>query len=403
MKPSHSLLLLVVVVSSLLIVNSIFAQKPGSCTPSACGKYIEGNSCQCDVLSLDPKYNDYCSNIQTVCPDVYAQAKGTVSQQIGPTPSGSCQGYCDKQVPSGCWCDSQCSTYGDCCSDYLSTCAGETTKKETIFPGAGKAELTVGKKASIYSGPVGVELYAVTLEKVSFDTATIKVENHVQNSEETLLVNVKANSIIAGLDVYVQSISSNGATLWIGAEFAPDQVITNKPNLYVSSFKVNANYEGIPDKKLKLVKKTGIYGTKKGWKDVIAIGPIGISGTKVDVYYEVDNEGKIQHTDEKYSYYQQIKSLDLSFIISTSEYPVYASFFTKLQKLSPFGWDTIETKEVEFLTDKDNTHTFQLNMGHLLIGDNKLRLVIDTTNKINEPNENDNVYEFEIPLKKAVW
>lgn len=37
--------------------------------------------------------------------------------------SGSCKGICGKQASSGCWCDSKCTSLGDCCSDFTKTCA----------------------------------------------------------------------------------------------------------------------------------------------------------------------------------------------------------------------------------------------------------------------------------------
>lgn len=37
-------------------------------------------------------------------------------------PVDSCMGVCGGQARGGCWCDAECSTYGDCCSDYEPTC-----------------------------------------------------------------------------------------------------------------------------------------------------------------------------------------------------------------------------------------------------------------------------------------
>lgn len=34
----------------------------------------------------------------------------------------SCQNACGAQAPSGCWCDTACTGYGDCCSDYQTYC-----------------------------------------------------------------------------------------------------------------------------------------------------------------------------------------------------------------------------------------------------------------------------------------
>mmetsp|Transcript_4080 Transcript_4080/g.14607 ORF Transcript_4080/g.14607 Transcript_4080/m.14607 type:complete len:278 (+) Transcript_4080:150-983(+) len=35
----------------------------------------------------------------------------------------SCRCFCSKQAPAECWCDSLCSSYGDCCADYTSVCS----------------------------------------------------------------------------------------------------------------------------------------------------------------------------------------------------------------------------------------------------------------------------------------
>ena len=31
---------------------------------------------------------------------------------------------CGRQAPGGCWCDSTCSDYGDCCADFAPVCGG---------------------------------------------------------------------------------------------------------------------------------------------------------------------------------------------------------------------------------------------------------------------------------------
>lgn len=40
----------------------------------------------------------------------------------GGGPAGSCAGHCGEQAPDGCWCDSSCVTYGDCCEDACDSC-----------------------------------------------------------------------------------------------------------------------------------------------------------------------------------------------------------------------------------------------------------------------------------------
>ena len=42
----------------------------------------------------------------------------------GPPPPdpNSCEGHCGGQAPGGCWCDDQCSFFGDCCADKTTVC-----------------------------------------------------------------------------------------------------------------------------------------------------------------------------------------------------------------------------------------------------------------------------------------
>lgn len=146
MRSYHILFISIIAISSLLLFsNLIAAQKPGSCQEQVCGKYNQLTSCQCDTASLDPKYDDYCEDIQTVCPDVYAEAKATGPQPIGPTSSGSCKNeatggkYCGptgSKSPSGCYCDAACEKQNpiDCCPDYYSICKDATSGGKLAAP-----------------------------------------------------------------------------------------------------------------------------------------------------------------------------------------------------------------------------------------------------------------------------
>ena len=40
----------------------------------------------------------------------------------GASDPNSCVGNCGSQAPGGCWCDSQCTSFGDCCSDKIAVC-----------------------------------------------------------------------------------------------------------------------------------------------------------------------------------------------------------------------------------------------------------------------------------------
>jgi len=48
--------------------------------------------------------------------------------------AGSCQGYCNKKSPAGCWCDAACVSSGDCCPDYKSVCAVQSNVTTTTIP-----------------------------------------------------------------------------------------------------------------------------------------------------------------------------------------------------------------------------------------------------------------------------
>lgn len=47
---------------------------------------------------------------------------GTTEPPPPPPPTGYCSGYCGYRSPTGCYCDTACSQYGDCCPDVCTTC-----------------------------------------------------------------------------------------------------------------------------------------------------------------------------------------------------------------------------------------------------------------------------------------
>jgi hypothetical protein len=67
-------------------------------------------------------------------------AGGTSSGGVGGA-SASCVGHCGTKAPSGCWCDSGCTGYGDCCADKASACgtsgSGGTSSGGTSGGGTG--------------------------------------------------------------------------------------------------------------------------------------------------------------------------------------------------------------------------------------------------------------------------
>ncbi len=82
----------------------------GACTPypSACYA-VQQPVCGCDGVT----YSNACA----------ASASGQSVQSDGECPpeAGSCEGSCGGQG-DGCWCDSLCENYGDCCGDYEAAC-----------------------------------------------------------------------------------------------------------------------------------------------------------------------------------------------------------------------------------------------------------------------------------------
>jgi hypothetical protein len=64
---------------------------------------------------------DFCiEDITAILDDTPVGDPGECSS--GGSGSDSCAGYCDDMAPSGCFCDSDCSYIGDCCSDYVDEC-----------------------------------------------------------------------------------------------------------------------------------------------------------------------------------------------------------------------------------------------------------------------------------------
>jgi hypothetical protein len=48
--------------------------------------------------------------------------------------SGSCAGACGRQSSTGsCWCDTYCTQYGDCCSDYVAQCTNDTCASAKVL------------------------------------------------------------------------------------------------------------------------------------------------------------------------------------------------------------------------------------------------------------------------------
>lgn len=101
--------------------------EPAPATPNSCQGFcgasnpVPGSSpsCYCDSSCLS--LGDCCADFTAVC--------GGSNSQPTPPPdpapaNGSCAGSCGSSnpTPDGCYCDSDCSAFNDCCADYAQTC-----------------------------------------------------------------------------------------------------------------------------------------------------------------------------------------------------------------------------------------------------------------------------------------
>ncbi len=112
--------------------NSIsqFINNPGntSCHSGALGSanYCRSN-CKCDDGEGDCDNNNECAS-GTTCVNNVGPTYGFASWVDVCVASGggggpnSCVGNCGSQASGGCWCDSQCASFGDCCADKVSVC-----------------------------------------------------------------------------------------------------------------------------------------------------------------------------------------------------------------------------------------------------------------------------------------
>jgi len=83
-------------------------------SPDGCSGYCGGQAasgCYCDTL---------CTNYGDCCPDYTALC---VAPDPDPDPDPeSCDGYCGGKSAGSCYCDAACATFGDCCADYAAFC-----------------------------------------------------------------------------------------------------------------------------------------------------------------------------------------------------------------------------------------------------------------------------------------
>lgn len=101
----------------------------GGDTPSAadscagnCGGESPGGNCFCD--STCSEYGDCCGDYNSVCDGSSDSGASDSGDEPDPPAAGSCSGACGGQGSGDCYCDGECSTNGDCCSDYAAQCGG---------------------------------------------------------------------------------------------------------------------------------------------------------------------------------------------------------------------------------------------------------------------------------------
>lgn len=84
-----------------------------------------GTASQCSGSQCDQGFNDSGADFSktvsgsTIATNVSSKASATTPS----TAAGSCYGKCGGSGGNGCYCDTSCSTYGDCCSDYSAACS----------------------------------------------------------------------------------------------------------------------------------------------------------------------------------------------------------------------------------------------------------------------------------------
>jgi hypothetical protein len=110
------------------------ANETADTTAGLCGGAL-GQSTTC----CRPGPTQTCADL--TCPTGYhCEMKGinggSVPVCIKDAATKSCKGFCGKKSPDGCWCDSQCESYGDCCPDKQAECdSAKTCADITCSPG----------------------------------------------------------------------------------------------------------------------------------------------------------------------------------------------------------------------------------------------------------------------------
>lgn len=79
-----------------------------------------GPSAACGGFPLQPGRGD--GDWATACGGAVSGPSEACGAPFEPGTDASCEGHCGGGSPSGCFCDSSCWAFGDCCDDYVTVC-----------------------------------------------------------------------------------------------------------------------------------------------------------------------------------------------------------------------------------------------------------------------------------------
>ena len=105
--------------------------------PESCDGFCESQSpsgCYCDSQCMT--YGDCCPDACALCGICEPSGEAGGEEGGGVTDPASCQGFCENIAPSGCYCDTGCVLYGDCCPDACALCGA----CESVEEGGGGEE-----------------------------------------------------------------------------------------------------------------------------------------------------------------------------------------------------------------------------------------------------------------------
>jgi len=148
----------------------------GSCHSGSNGGWSYcSTSCPCNAGEGDCDSNAECAAGLTCASNVGASYGWASSMDVCQGPSGSaggssCQGACGGAAASGgCYCDSVCAQYGDCCADYSQYCGGGSS------PGgsSGFASIGVGSSVGGYVAQGAQDTYSFAMTSGQHYTVTM--------------------------------------------------------------------------------------------------------------------------------------------------------------------------------------------------------------------------------------